>query len=43
MVIAHFRERGMPLCGVLGGGYSVDIEALAERHAILFEVAAQFD
>jgi len=43
MVIAHFRERGMPLCGVLGGGYSVDIEALAERHAILFEIAAQFD
>lgn len=42
MVIGHFRERGVPVCGVLGGGYSNDIEALAERHAILFEVAAEF-
>jgi len=42
MVIAHFRERGVPVCGVLGGGYSVDIEALAARHAILFETAAGF-
>lgn len=42
MVLSHFRARGIPLCGVLGGGYSFDIEALAERHAILFEVAAGF-
>jgi acetoin utilization deacetylase AcuC-like enzyme len=42
MVIEHVRSRGIPLCGVLGGGYSFDIEALAERHAILFEVAAGF-
>ncbi|GLS29261.1 Acetoin utilization deacetylase AcuC [Mesorhizobium albiziae] len=41
-VIGHFRERGIPLCGVIGGGYSADIAALAERHAILFEVAAEF-
>ena len=41
-VIGYFRERGTPLCGVIGGGYSRDVEALARRHAILFEVAAGF-
>ncbi|MCV0395938.1 MAG: histone deacetylase [Rhizobiaceae bacterium] len=41
-VFAFFRERGVPVCGVIGGGYSKDIAALAERHTILFEVAAQF-
>lgn len=41
-VIGHFRELGIPVCGVLGGGYSQDVGALAERHAILFEVAAEF-
>ena len=40
--IAHFRGLGIPVCGVLGGGYSQDVRALAERHAILFEVAAAF-
>ncbi|MCO5063423.1 MAG: histone deacetylase [Rhizobiaceae bacterium] len=42
MVVRYFRERGVPLCGVLGGGYSHDVTELAERHAILFEVAAGF-
>ncbi|MBE1205504.1 histone deacetylase family protein [Aminobacter carboxidus] len=42
IVIAHFREAGLPLCGVIGGGYSTDIAALAARHAILFEAAAAF-
>ena len=41
-VIGHFRERGIPVCGVIGGGYSTDVPALAARHAILFETAAQF-
>lgn len=41
-VIAHFRDRGTPVCGVIGGGYSNDIEALGERHALLFETAARF-
>ena len=39
-VIGHFRRAGVPVCGVIGGGYSTDVPALAERHAILFEVAA---
>ena len=41
-VIGYFRERNIPLCGVIGGGYSIDLAALAARHAILFEVAAEF-
>ncbi|WP_099867928.1 histone deacetylase family protein [Pararhizobium haloflavum] len=39
MVISHFRERGIPVCGVIGGGYGKDVEALAWRHAILFREA----
>ncbi|MBS3648577.1 histone deacetylase [Pseudaminobacter sp. 19-2017] len=42
MVIGTFREIGVPVCAVIGGGYSQDIAALAARHAILFEVAAEF-
>ena len=42
MVIGHFRGLGAPVCGVIGGGYSRDIDALAARHAILFEVASEF-
>ncbi|WP_192250284.1 histone deacetylase family protein [Mesorhizobium silamurunense] len=41
-VISHFRARGIPLCGVIGGGYSTDVPALAARHAILFETAAAY-
>jgi acetoin utilization deacetylase AcuC-like enzyme len=40
-VIAAVRGRGLPFVGVLGGGYSDDPVALAERHAILFEEAAK--
>ena len=42
LVIEHFREIGVPLCGVIGGGYSTDVTALAARHAILFETASAF-
>ncbi|TIS64307.1 MAG: histone deacetylase [Mesorhizobium sp.] len=42
VVIGHFRMAGVPLCGVIGGGYSTDVPALAARHAILFEVAAAY-
>lgn len=42
MVIGHFRRLGTPVCGVLGGGYSQDLPALAARHAVLFEAAAEF-
>ncbi len=42
MVIGHFRAAGIPLCGVIGGGYSSDVPALAERHAILFAAASRY-
>jgi len=35
------RTRGLPVAGVLGGGYDDDPERLAARHAILFEEAAR--
>lgn len=42
MVFAHFHARGIPVCGVIGGGYSKDVEELAQRHSILHRVAAEF-
>ncbi|HEV7252849.1 MAG TPA: histone deacetylase [Mesorhizobium sp.] len=41
LVMGHFRERSIPLCGVIGGGYGADVAAIARRHAILFETAAR--
>jgi acetoin utilization deacetylase AcuC-like enzyme len=41
LVIGWARARGLPLTGVLGGGYDSDPERLAARHAILFEEAAR--
>jgi acetoin utilization deacetylase AcuC-like enzyme len=41
MVLAWARARGIPVVGVLGGGYDDDLPALAARHAILFEEAAR--
>ncbi|SDA83869.1 histone deacetylase family protein [Mesorhizobium qingshengii] len=41
-VIGHFRALGIPVCGVIGGGYSSDVSALAARHAILFEVGSGY-
>jgi acetoin utilization deacetylase AcuC-like enzyme len=42
MVFSHFRARGIPVCGVIGGGYSKDVEAIALRHVILHRVASEF-
>ncbi|AXS39642.1 histone deacetylase [Breoghania sp. L-A4] len=41
-VIGAVRERGIALAGVLGGGYSNDVDLLARRHATLHRVAAEF-
>ncbi|TPE49442.1 histone deacetylase family protein [Amaricoccus solimangrovi] len=41
LVIGWARARGIPLVGVLGGGYDADPLRLAARHAILFEEAAR--
>ena len=39
-VIEAARRRALPLAGVLGGGYSDDVDALARRHALLHHAAA---
>jgi acetoin utilization deacetylase AcuC-like enzyme len=39
-VIGQARSRGIPMVAVIGGGYSNDIDALAQRHAIVFEAMA---
>jgi acetoin utilization deacetylase AcuC-like enzyme len=41
-VIRTVRAAGIPLAGVLGGGYLTDIDRLARRHATLHRVAAEF-
>jgi acetoin utilization deacetylase AcuC-like enzyme len=41
LVLGWARGRGLPVAGVLGGGYDPDPGVLAERHAILFEEAAR--
>lgn len=40
LVTGMVRARGIPLAGVLGGGYSADIEELADRHCNLHRAAA---
>lgn len=42
-VIEQTRSRQIPLVAVIGGGYSADIDALAHRHAIVFEAMAAWN
>ena len=39
MVFEACLKRGIPVTGVLGGGYARDIDALARRHALLHHAA----
>ncbi|KMO42625.1 histone deacetylase [Methylobacterium variabile] len=39
-VVGEARRRGIPLAAVIGGGYATDVEALAARHALVFEAMA---
>ncbi len=41
-VISRFARADVPFCGVIGGGYSKDLQALAKRHALLFQAAAHY-
>lgn len=41
-VVSFFRERDIPVATVLGGGYGRDIDAVARRHLLTFEVASEF-
>jgi len=38
-VIETVRQAGLPLSGVLGGGYSTDVDELADRHLTLHRTA----
>jgi len=40
MVLERCCAAGVPVAGVVGGGYSDDLDALANRHAILHRTAA---
>ena len=40
LVVEAVRRRAIPLAAVIGGGYASDIDALAARHAIVFETMA---
>ncbi len=40
MVFEAAMRRGAPVCGVLGGGYSRDLDALSRRHVLLHRAAA---
>jgi acetoin utilization deacetylase AcuC-like enzyme len=41
LVLTRVRAQGLPVVGVLGGGYADDPAEVAARHAILFEEAAR--
>lgn len=41
-VFSFFRDRGIAVASVLGGGYSRDIDAVARRHLITFQAASEF-
>jgi acetoin utilization deacetylase AcuC-like enzyme len=40
-VINECLRRGVPVAGVIGGGYSNDLDRLARRHATLHRAAAE--
>ncbi|WP_181699935.1 histone deacetylase family protein [Chthonobacter albigriseus] len=41
-VMEAVRSRGLPLVGVIGGGYDTDVDRLAKRHATLHRTARAF-
>ena len=41
IVTENFFSRGIPLCGVLGGGYNKDFKKLVELHSILHQSCAK--
>ena len=41
IVTQNFYSRGVPLCGVLGGGYNKDFKKLVELHSILHQSCAK--
>ena len=41
IVTQNFFSKGIPLCGVLGGGYNKDFDKLVELHSILHQSCAK--
>mgnify|MGYP001245300619 CR=1 FL=1 len=41
LVTENFFSKGLPLCGVLGGGYNKDFNKLVELHSILHQSCAK--
>ena len=41
IVTENFFSKGVPLCGVLGGGYNKDFNKLVELHSILYKSCAK--
>ena len=41
IVTENFFSRGIPLCGVLGGGYNKDAKKLVELHSYLHQSCAK--
>ena len=41
IVTKNFFSKGIPLCGVLGGGYNKDFDKLVELHSILHQSCAK--
>jgi acetoin utilization deacetylase AcuC-like enzyme len=39
-VVGLAQSQWIPLCAVIGGGYGSDVDALAARHALVFEAMA---
>ncbi|WP_407660353.1 histone deacetylase family protein [Kaistia algarum] len=40
-VFKTVASRGIPVAGVIGGGYGSDIDAIARRHALMFRAASE--
>jgi acetoin utilization deacetylase AcuC-like enzyme len=41
IVTENFFSKGVPLCGVLGGGYNKDFDKLVELHSFLHQSCAK--
>ena len=41
LVTENFFSKGVPLCGVLGGGYNKDFDKLVELHSFLHQSCAK--
>ena len=38
-ILDYFKQKSIPICTVIGGGYSEDRNELAKRHSIIFNAA----